>query len=182
MPATVARSHGGQDGVLQGRPASWASEQDRQNARNGARAGLACQTISIAPQAEPARRPLPSDGRPPKLPSGGWCDLKRQYQLAYAFDALIDNKGRTLDRYLYDADASTLFLAGHGNAFGTATQIPEPLEAEVSRTGPEMQSRLRGLDTEMARRTLEPLIGSREVQSLMQRRDRILELASATKR
>ncbi len=45
-----------------------------------------------------------------------------------------------------------------------------------------MQSRLRGLDTETARRTLEPLIGSRELKSLMQRRDRILELASATKR
>jgi len=182
VPATVARSHGGQDGVLQGRPANWASEQDRQNARNGARAGLACQTISITPQAEPARRPSPSDGRPPKLPVGGWCDLKRQYQLAYAFDALIDNKGRTLDRYLYDADASTIFLTGHGDAFGTATQIPGPLEAEVAKTGKEMGSRLRALDPEAARRSLEPLIGSKELKSLMQRRERILELASSPKR
>ncbi len=147
-----------------------------------ARAGLACQTISITPQAEPARRPSPSDGRPPKLPVGGWCDLKRQYQLAYAFDALIDNKGRTLDRYLYDADASTIFLTGHGDAFGTATQIPGPLEAEVAKTGKQMQSRLRALDPEAARRSLEPLIGSKELKSLMQRRERILELASSPKR
>ncbi len=35
VPATVAREHAGQAGLLQGRPANWASEQDRQNARSG---------------------------------------------------------------------------------------------------------------------------------------------------
>jgi Calcineurin-like phosphoesterase len=107
VPATVAREHAGQAGLLQGRPANWASEQDRQNARGGALTGLACQTITAAPQSEPARRPAPSDGKPPRLPTGGWCDLGAQFQLAYAFDALIGNQARTPERYLYDADAST---------------------------------------------------------------------------
>ena len=44
-----------------------------------------------------------------------------QFQLAYAFDALIGNQGRTLDRYLYDLDPSmqarglSLVLTGHGS-------------------------------------------------------------------
>jgi hypothetical protein len=182
VPATVARSHGGQDGILQGRPANWASEQDRQNARNGARTGLACQTMSSVPQAEPARRPLPPDGKAPRLPSGGWCDIGAQFQLSYAFDALIDNRARTFDRFLYDADAATLFLSGHGATFGTSTQLPKPLEGAVAKTGAEMQARLARLDEARLEAALGELIGSRELKALLQRRDRILQLASASLR
>jgi hypothetical protein len=178
VPATVARSHGGQDGILQGRPANWASEQDRLNAKKGTRVGLACQTISLVPQAEPARRPVPADGKAPRLPSGGWCDLAAMYQLSYAFDALIDNRGRTFDRFLYDADEATLFLTGHGAAFGTSTQLPKALEGPLSKTGAEMQARLRRLDDEHVAAAIGELVGSRGVKALLQRRDRILELAS----
>lgn len=179
VPATVARRHAGQDGILQGRPAHWASEQDRQNARSGATAGLACQTISVTPQAEPARRPAPPEGQRPRLPTGGWCDMNAQYQLAYAFDALIGNQGRTLDRYLYDADAATLFLSGHGAAFGSAPQIPQALEGALAKTGPEMVARLRRLDAASVEAALGELVGARAVKSLLQRRDRIVELAAA---
>jgi hypothetical protein len=179
VPATVARRHAGQDGILQGRPANWASEQDRQNAKNGAPLGLACQTISVTPQAEPARRPVAPQGQRPRLPTGGWCDMNAQYQLAYAFDALIGNQGRTLDRYLYDADAATLFLSGHGAAFGAAAQVPKPLEAPLAKTGPEMTARLRRLDASSVEAALGELIGSRAVKSLLQRRGRIVELTAA---
>jgi len=177
VPATVARSHAGQDGILQGRPANWASEQDRLNAKNGARVGLACQTLSTAPQAEPARRAPPADGRAPRLPSGGWCDMASLFQLSYAFDALIDNRARTYDRFLYDADTATLLLAGHGAAFGTDTTLPKALEAPVARTGAEMQARLRHLDIGNVSAAIGDLVGPRAVKALLQRRDRILELA-----
>jgi hypothetical protein len=178
VPATVARSHAGQEGVLQGRPANWASEQDRQNARSSTPAGLACQSITSTPQAEPARRPRPSDGKAPRLPAGGWCDVAAQFQLAYAFDALIGNQGRSLDRYLYDADSGALLLSGHDAAFGTGTRLPQPLEAELARTGPEMQERLRRLDAGAVEAAIGELAGTRAVKPLMQRRDRILEIAS----
>ena len=177
VPATVARTHAGQSGVLQGRPANWASEQDRKNATNGARAGLACQTISSVPQAEPARRALPPGGQVPRLPTGGWCDMAAQYQLSYAFDALIDNRGRTFDRFLYDTDAATLFLAGHGAGFGTSTQLPKVMEAAIAKTGAEMQARLRRLDAANVEAAIGDLVGPRAVKALLQRRDRILELA-----
>jgi hypothetical protein len=178
VPATVARNHDGQDGILQGRPVNWASEQDRLNARSSTAAGLACQTISTAPQAEPARRAPPANGRPPRLPTGGWCDMGALYQLSYAFDALIDNKGRTFDRFLYDADEATLFLAGHGAAFGTSTQVPKPLEAPLAKTGAEMRARLQRLDEASVQAAIGDLVGSRSVKALLARRDRILALAA----
>jgi hypothetical protein len=178
VPATVARTHDGQDGILQGRPANWASEQDRLNARSGAAAGLACQTISTMPQAEPARRAPPANGRPPRLPTGGWCDMGALYQLSYAFDALIDNKGRTFDRFLYDADEATLFLAGHGTAFGTSTQVPKPLEGPLAKTGAEMRARLQRLDEASVQAAIGDLVGARSVKALLARRDRILAIAA----
>jgi len=179
VPATVAREHAGQAGVLQGRPANWASEQDRQNARGGTRAGLACQTITVSPQSEPARRPPPSDGKPPRLPAGGWCDLGAQFQLAYAFDALIGNQARTPERYLYDADSGTLFLTGHGESFGSSTQLPKALEGPLAKTGAEMQRRLQQLDAATVEAAIGEFVGTRAVKPLLQRRDRILGLAAS---
>ena len=178
VPATAARSHGGQSGILQGRPPNWASEQDRLNANKGSPVGLACQTITAVPQAEPARRAPPGDGRPPRLPSGGWCDMAGLFQLSYAFDALIDNRGRTFDRFLYDTDAATLFLTGHGAAFGTGTQVPKALEGPLAKTGAEMQARLRRLNEENVGAAIGEIVESRAVKALLQRRDRILDLAA----
>ena len=178
VPATAARSHAGQDGVLQGRPVAWASEQDRQNARGGVAAGLACQTVTAAPQAEPARRPRPADGKAPRLPAGGWCDIGAQYRLAYAFDALIGNQARTPDRYLYDVDSGTLLLTGHDATFGTDTRLPKVLEAELAKVGPELTERLRRLDAAQVERAIGELVGARAVKPLLQRRDRILALAA----
>jgi hypothetical protein len=177
VPATVARNYDGKDGVLQGRPANWASEQDRQNVRNGTAAGLACQTITAVPQSTPARRPAPTDGQRAKLPTGGWCDMATQYQLAYAFDALIGNQGRSPDRYLYDADTATLFLTGHDAAFGSDTRLQKALEPELAKTGAEMQARLRRLDANSVEGAIGELVGSQAVKPLLARRDRILEIA-----
>lgn len=177
VPATVARNHGGKDGVLQGRPADWASEQDRLNARNGKRAGLACQAISNVSRAAAARRALPADGSAPKLPTGGYCDLDAQYQLTYAFDALIGNRARSPDRFLYHTDATTLFLSGHVAAFGSSTDVARALEAPLARTGPELQDRLRQLDSARLQAALGEFVSQRDIEALLKRRDRILELA-----
>jgi len=183
VPATVARTHDGASGVLQGRPAAWASEQDRQNQAAGTRAGLACQAISTVPRETPVRRPLATEAVPPRLPTGGYCDVNAQYQLAYAFDALIGNPARTLDRYLYDLDPSmqarglSLVLSGHGSAFGAATQLPSQLQATLAKTGPEMQSRLGRLDAGNVKSAIGQWVGDREIKALLGRRDRILELA-----
>ncbi|MFO1393078.1 MAG: metallophosphoesterase [Steroidobacteraceae bacterium] len=182
VPATVARTYGGATGVLQGRPASWATEQDRQNLANGTRAGLACQVISNDPRVQPLRRPPATAAVPARLPSGGYCDIKAQYQLAYAFDALIGNQARTFDRYLYDLDPSmqarglSLILSGHGSAFGSQVQLPSAIQGPLASTGPEMQSRLRKLDAASVKAAIGQWVSDAEIKALMARRDRILEI------
>jgi hypothetical protein len=175
VPATVEREHDGRRGLLQGRPASWVSERDRQSTRTGVIAGLACQTMTAVPQSEPARRPLPKNGSAARMPTGGWCDLGAEYRLAYAFDALIDNRGRTLDGYLYDVDAATLFLSGHGAAFSRSPDVPRPLQAELAKTGAEMRRRLKALDANSVSTALKGLLDERELRALLQRRDRLLQ-------
>jgi hypothetical protein len=93
---------------------------------------------------------------------------------------LIDNRARTLDRYLYDADTATLLLTGHGAAFGTATDLQKTLVGPLAKTGPEMQSRLRRLTPENLSAAVGDLVGPRAVKALLQRRDRILELAGTS--
>ena len=182
VPATVAREHEGRRGILQGRPVGWISERDRQNARAGTLVGLVCQTITAAPQAEPARRPVPTDGKPPRMPTGGWCDVAAQYQLAYAFDALIENKGRHLDRYLYDLDTSTLFLSGHDAAFSSTQDVLKRLEPQLVKTGAEMRRRLQGLDADRIAAALPGMLDKRQVRALLERRDRILQLPAPAAR
>jgi hypothetical protein len=94
-------------------------------------------------------------------------------------DALLDNRARTLDRFLYDADAATLFLSGHNATFGTSSQLPKALEPALAKTGAEMQARLRRLDADNVGAAIGNLVSAREVKALLQRRDRILELAGA---
>jgi len=120
---------------------------------------------------------------PARLPSGGYCDIKAQYQLAYAFDALIGNQARTFDRYLYDLDPSmqarglSLILSGHGSAFGSQVQLPSAIQGPLAGTGPEMQSRLRKLDATAVKAAIGQWVSDAEIKALMARRDKILELA-----
>jgi hypothetical protein len=186
VPATVTRSYSGKSGVLQGRPAAWASQQDRQNAAGGTAAGLACQVISNGAKEPPIRRPTPLSAVPPRLSAGGYCDLNAQFQLAYAFDALIGNQARTPDRYLYDLDPSmqargmSLILSGHGSAFGATTQLSPQLESVLKKTGPEMQSRLSRLDTAAVKSAIGQWVSDRDIKALLTRRDRILQLAKGS--
>ena len=177
VPATVTRERDGDTGVLQSRPQHWVSEQDRQNAGNGDAVGFVCQTVTAAPQSTPARRALAADGQQRRWPAGGWCDAGAQYQLAYAFDALIGNRGRTLDRYLYDADSWALFLSGHAQAFPASDKLLKAVETQLPATGDEMQRRLRQLDPATVKAELGELLDKREISALMQRRDRVLDLA-----
>jgi hypothetical protein len=185
VPATVVREFGGKRGVLQGRPASWASERDRQAIAAGKPAPLACQAFGNAPRAEPLRRPAGPEAVPERLPTGGYCDINALFQLAYAYDALIGNQGRTLDRYVYDVDPQmqarglSLLLTGHGSAFGNATDLPPQLAATLAKTGPEMRSRLARLDRASLESAIGKWVGSREIDAMLGRRDRILALSPA---
>ncbi len=108
------------------------------------------------------------------LRPGGWCALPAQFELMYAFDALVGNEARTLDRMLYDDADWMLLLTGHQRSFGTGTGLPAHLKARPPRPGEEMRRRLAGLDAAKLQSLLGDLLSERELRALLGRRDGLL--------
>jgi len=109
----------------------------------------------------------------------GWCALPAQFELMYAFDALIGNEGRSQDRILYDAKEWNLLLTGHDRAFGAKREFPAHLQQRAPQPGAELRKRLAGLDEAGLQTTLGDLVGKREIKALLQRRDAVLSGAAA---
>jgi hypothetical protein len=108
------------------------------------------------------------------LRPGGWCALPAQFELMYAFDALVGNEARTLDRMLYDEADWMLLLTGHQRSFGTGSGLPAHLKTRPPRPGSEMRRRLAGLDAAQLQSLLGDLLSERELRALLARRDGLL--------
>jgi hypothetical protein len=108
------------------------------------------------------------------LRPGGWCALAPQFELMYAFDALIGNQARTRERILYDAAEWNVLLTGHDRTFGTSNALPPQQQARAPQVGPEMQRRLATLDASLLERTVGDLLNDRERSALLARRDALL--------
>jgi hypothetical protein len=125
-------------------------------------------------QARPERWVTQADVEEKSLRPGGWCALEPQFQLMYAFDALIGNEGRTRERIVYDAAEWMLLLTGHEQAFGTSKALPRHLRTAVPQPGPEMQRRLALLDQAALRQALGEFLSDRERSAVLARRDVLL--------
>jgi hypothetical protein len=125
-------------------------------------------------QARPVRWVTQAEVRQQSLRGGGWCAYEPQFELVYAFDALIGNEGRTEDRLLFDASDWLVFATGHDRAFGTGKAFPAYLKARPPAPGPEMRRRLALLDEARLAEALGNLISKRERSALLERRDSLL--------
>jgi Calcineurin-like phosphoesterase. len=125
-------------------------------------------------QARPQRWVSQADVEQRSLRQGGWCALEPQFQLMYAFDALIGNEGRTRERILYDEAEWMLLLTGHEQAFGMSKALPRHLATAVPQPGPEMRRRLAMLDKASLAQSLGDLLNDRERTALLARRDLLL--------
>jgi hypothetical protein len=124
-------------------------------------------------QVRPERWVTQADVEEKSLQQGGWCALSTQFQLMYAFDALIGNEGRTRERILYDGEWM-LLLTGHEQAFATSKALPRHLRAPVPQLGPEMRRRLSMLDKSGLAQALGDLLKDRERDAVLARRDLLL--------
>src|SRR5688572_27655325 len=131
-------------------------------------------------QARPAKWTTEAEVQAKGQRGVGWCALPAQFELMYAFDALIGNEGRSQDRLLYDAKEWNLLLTGHDRGFGTKKEFPPHLQQRAPRPGTELRKRLAALDEAGLQTTLGDLIGKREIKALLQRRDAVLAGAAAT--
>jgi hypothetical protein len=125
-------------------------------------------------QARPARWMSQADVEAQSVRPGGWCALAPQFELMYAFDALIGNQARTRERILYDATEWNVLLTGHDRAFGTSKALPSQHQARAPQVGPEMLRRLATLDASLLERTVGDLLNDRERSALLARRDALL--------
>jgi hypothetical protein len=127
-------------------------------------------------QARPRQTVTQGDVQRQSLRAGKWCALEPQFQLVYAFDALIGNEGRTLETLLYDADEWFVYVTGHDQAFGTSRRFPAYLAAQAPAPGPELRKRLQELDVANVTAALGPVADKRTVRALLARRDALLAL------
>jgi hypothetical protein len=125
-------------------------------------------------QLRPTRWVSQADVQTRSLRPGGWCALPAQFELMYAFDALVGNEARTPDRMLYDEADWMLLLTGHQRSFGTGSGLPAHLKARPPRPGSEMRRRLAGLDAAQLQSLLGDLLSERELRALLARRDGLL--------
>ena len=125
-------------------------------------------------QARPERWVGQADVEAKSMRADGWCALPPQFDLMYAFDALIGNEGRTSDRVLYDASSWMLLLTGHDRAFGASKALPPHPQAQPPNPGPEMRRRLATLDATSLARAWGNLLPNRDRVALLARRDALL--------
>jgi hypothetical protein len=125
-------------------------------------------------QARPARWVTQADVETQSLRPGGWCALAPQFELMYAFDAVIANQARTRERIVYDATEWNVLLTGHDRAFGTSKALSSEQQARAPQLGAEMRRRLATLDAQSLERTVGDLLNARERSALLARRDALL--------
>jgi hypothetical protein len=107
-----------------------------------------------------------------------WCDTTAQIELLYAWDALIGNGGRTEASLAWTAQDWTLLASDHRFAFVASTEAPAHLVGRALRVGPELCRRLRALDADKVRATLDGAANARERNAVLRRRDRMMKEAA----
>ena len=130
-------------------------------------------------QARPAKWVTQGDVQRQSLRGGGWCALEPQFQLVYAFDALIGNEARTPETLLFDAADWYVYATSHERAFGGGRGLPAYLKAQPPTPGPELRRRLQGLDDESLAAALGDAVDARARKALLARRDALLALPPA---
>jgi hypothetical protein len=114
-----------------------------------------------------------------ELREEGWCSPEAQFQLLYAFDALIGNEGRTPESVVFDSQDWFVYGTSYARAFGTGKELPAYLKARPPQVGAEMRRRLAALDEAGLRAALGSLLKPREVSAILARRDSLLALRPA---
>ena len=104
-----------------------------------------------------------------------WCASGNEFDLMYAFDALVHNEGRTRESMLYAGPNLSLRIVGFGRAFSTRKGLPAYLENAELGIGAEYARRLAGLDNRTLSDELKGLLGKGQIRALLKRRDEILE-------
>jgi len=104
-----------------------------------------------------------------------WCSMDAQFQLLYAWDALISNTGRTADNVLYRRGLWRLQVTAHGQAFPADRHLPGSMSSDAVTLAPEVRAALTLLDEATLRRELGKWLDRKRIRALLSRRDAMLD-------
>lgn len=106
--------------------------------------------------------------------SSARCPLPWQWDAMYAFDVLIYNEGRSLQRMLYDPSQWSLILVEHDRAFKNAKGRPRHLKNVPVDITDGWQVALTELDDDVLAEQFADVLDSRRLKALGNRRDELL--------
>lgn len=101
--------------------------------------------------------------------------LAGQKAVMRLFDALIYNVDRRPENWLVDHDTFKLYLIDHSRAFRESKDLPEEFASTRARLSWELYEALQELGHEHLGEVLGDLITNRQLEAVLERRDRILE-------
>ena len=130
-------------------------------------------------QARPLKWVTQTEAQQQQLRGGGWCSAEPQFQLLYAFDALIGNEGRTPDRSCSIPAPGSSTCTAHDHAFGTMKSLPAYLKARPPAPGAELRRRAAALNEASLTTSLGELVDAKGRKAMLQRRDALLALPAA---
>lgn len=105
--------------------------------------------------------------------------VSEQLEQSEIFDALIGNFDRGPDDQLCLVNREKVLLIDHSKAFSTSPEIPGRAGRSYS-VDPRLLAELQGLEQDHLEQLLGDLLSERQIEAIMQRRDKILARLSAS--
>jgi hypothetical protein len=103
------------------------------------------------------------------------CAVGNDYQLMYAFDALMKNEQRNADTIIYDQHNWQLYLLGHSASFTTGSGLPKYLAGTAKILPGSLRAELKALNEAQLQLTLGDQLNKRQIRALLKRRDKLLK-------
>lgn len=113
-----------------------------------------------------------------EIPFTGYCKQYEQYRMRYIFDILIHNDDRNLTNILWSKDNFTLRFIDHSLAFRVSDKRPKQYRKVELQVSELLRQRLQSLNEAELSAELSPYLHPRQIDAILERRDRILKEAS----
>jgi len=115
-----------------------------------------------------------------QVPFDGYCEQTEQYRLRFVFDILIHNDDRNLTNIIWTRDDFMLRFIDHSLAFRSPARRPKQYRKVTLRVSDLLRGHLEQLNKDNLTRELSAWLHPRQIETILERRDLILEEAVGT--
>lgn len=115
-----------------------------------------------------------------EIPFEGYCQKDEQYRLRFLFDVLIFNEDRNLTNILWNREDFMLLFIDHSLAFRSSDRRPKQYRKVDLRLSDLFRKKLASLSEAELQAALRPYLHPRQIEAILERRDRIFKEALGT--